>query len=111
MSSRAGTTNSRVFNVLSYGAVGDNNTDNTEAFSACLKAVVEAGGDEEGEDGGGSAALENDEEAGGPEDQEAEEVVAEADDNSGLTKTRQKEDNAYQYRMKCGRGKSPEQRN
>ena len=35
---------SRTFNVLNYGAVGDDKTDNTEAFSACLKAVVEAGG-------------------------------------------------------------------
>ncbi|MEI6605188.1 MAG: glycosyl hydrolase family 28-related protein [Verrucomicrobiota bacterium] len=35
---------SRVFNVLSYGAVGDDKTDNTEAFLACLKAVVAAGG-------------------------------------------------------------------
>jgi len=35
---------SRVFNVLNYGAVGDDKTDNTEAFSACLKAVIEAGG-------------------------------------------------------------------
>ncbi len=35
---------SRVFDVLKYGALGDDKTDNTEAFSACLKAVVEAGG-------------------------------------------------------------------
>ena len=35
---------SRTFNVLDFGAVGDDNTDNTVAFSACLKAVVEAGG-------------------------------------------------------------------
>ena len=35
---------SRTFNVLDYGAVGDDKTDNTEAFSACLKAVIEAGG-------------------------------------------------------------------
>lgn len=34
----------RVFNVLSYGAVGDDKTDNTAAFSACIKAVIEAGG-------------------------------------------------------------------
>ena len=40
----AGTVKSRVFNVLNYGAVGDDKTDNTEAFSACLKAVVAAGG-------------------------------------------------------------------
>jgi len=35
---------SRVFNVLNYGAVGDDKTDNTAAFSACLKAVVADGG-------------------------------------------------------------------
>ena len=40
----AGTVKSRVFNVLDYGAVGDDKTDNTEAFSACLKAVIAAGG-------------------------------------------------------------------
>ena len=34
----------RVFNVLNYGAVGDDKTDNTAAFSACIKAVIEAGG-------------------------------------------------------------------
>ncbi len=34
----------RVFNVQNYGAVGDDKTDNTAAFSACLKAVIEAGG-------------------------------------------------------------------
>jgi hypothetical protein len=34
----------RVFNVLKYEAVGDDKTDITEAFSACLKAVIEAGG-------------------------------------------------------------------
>ncbi|MEO6036050.1 MAG: glycosyl hydrolase family 28-related protein [Verrucomicrobiota bacterium] len=33
-----------VFNVLNYGAVGDDKTDNTEAFSACLKTVIETGG-------------------------------------------------------------------
>ncbi|MCM4152893.1 hypothetical protein DHD05_14970 [Arenibacter sp. N53] len=38
------TRHSRTFNVLDFGAVGDDNTDNTVAFSACLKAVVEAGG-------------------------------------------------------------------
>lgn len=38
------TTHSQTFNVLDYGAVGDDNTDNTVAFSACLKAVVDAGG-------------------------------------------------------------------
>jgi hypothetical protein len=42
--STAGTTEARVFNVLNYGAVGDDKTDNTEAFSACLKAVIAAGG-------------------------------------------------------------------
>ncbi len=36
--------NPRTFNVLDYGAVGDDKTDNTEAFSACLQAVIEAGG-------------------------------------------------------------------
>ncbi len=35
---------SRSFNVLDYGAVGDDKTDNTMAFSACLEAVIEAGG-------------------------------------------------------------------
>ncbi len=44
MNSSAGTVESRVFNVLKYGAVGDDKTDNTEAFSACLKAVTDAGG-------------------------------------------------------------------
>jgi len=44
MTSGASTVESRSFNVLNYGAVGDDKTDNTEAFSACLKAVVEAGG-------------------------------------------------------------------
>ncbi len=39
-----GTRGSRTFNVLNYGAKGDVKTDNTEAFSACLKAVIEAGG-------------------------------------------------------------------
>jgi hypothetical protein len=34
----------RVFNALEYGAVADDKTDNTEAFSACLKAVIGAGG-------------------------------------------------------------------
>ena len=32
------------FNVLDYGAVGDDKTDNTASFSACLKSVIEAGG-------------------------------------------------------------------
>lgn len=40
----ADTVESRVFNVLNYGAVGDDKTDNSAAFSACLKAVIEAGG-------------------------------------------------------------------
>jgi hypothetical protein len=43
-SSTAGTAESRAFNVLEYGAMGDDKTDNTEAFSACLKAVIAAGG-------------------------------------------------------------------
>jgi hypothetical protein len=34
----------RVFNVLNYGAVGDDQTDNTAAFSKCIKAIMEAGG-------------------------------------------------------------------
>ncbi len=33
-----------VFDVLDYGAVGDGHTDNTAAFSACLEALIEAGG-------------------------------------------------------------------
>ncbi len=33
-----------VFNVRDYGAVGDDQTDNTAAFSKCLNAVVAAGG-------------------------------------------------------------------
>jgi len=33
-----------VLNVRDYGAVGDDRTDNTAAFSACLKAVIAAGG-------------------------------------------------------------------
>ncbi|MBT3192706.1 MAG: hypothetical protein HN341_09150 [Verrucomicrobia bacterium] len=32
------------FNVVDYGAVGDDSTDNTAAFSACLDAVIAAGG-------------------------------------------------------------------
>ncbi|MFN4872202.1 MAG: hypothetical protein ACK40T_05545, partial [Akkermansiaceae bacterium] len=43
-SASATTVKSRTFNVLNYGAVGDDKTDNTEAFSACLKAVIAAGG-------------------------------------------------------------------
>ena len=42
--SSAGTVKSRAFNALNYGAMGDDKTDNTEAFSACLKAVVAVGG-------------------------------------------------------------------
>lgn len=42
--SAAGAVKTRHFNVLEYGAVADNQTDNTAAFSACLKAMVEAGG-------------------------------------------------------------------
>lgn len=34
----------RTFNVLDYNAVGDDKTDNTPAFSACLQAVIDAGG-------------------------------------------------------------------
>jgi hypothetical protein len=33
-----------VFNVLHYGAVADDSTDNTAAFTACLKALIAAGG-------------------------------------------------------------------
>ena len=40
----SGAVKSRSFNVLNYGAKGDDKTDNTAAFSACLKAVIEAGG-------------------------------------------------------------------
>ncbi|MCX6930499.1 MAG: glycosyl hydrolase family 28-related protein, partial [Verrucomicrobia bacterium] len=43
-SSSATSVKSRTLNVLNYGAVGDDKTDNTEAFSACLKAVIAAGG-------------------------------------------------------------------
>jgi len=34
----------RVFYAVDYGAVGDDKTDNTAAFSACLKDMIEAGG-------------------------------------------------------------------
>ena len=34
----------RVFNVLEYGAVGDNSTENTAAFTACMAALIAAGG-------------------------------------------------------------------
>ena len=33
-----------VFNVRDYGAVGDDKTDNTAAFSKCLDAIIAAGG-------------------------------------------------------------------
>ncbi len=33
-----------MFNVVDYGAKADDDTDNTEAFSACVKALVAAGG-------------------------------------------------------------------
>jgi Pectate lyase superfamily protein len=39
-----GAAKQRVFNVVDFGAVGDDKTDNTAAFSACLEAVVGAGG-------------------------------------------------------------------
>lgn len=39
-----GPAKSRVFPAADYGAVGDDKTDNTAAFTACLKAVVAAGG-------------------------------------------------------------------
>ena len=32
------------FNVVDYGAIGDDSTDNTEAFSNCLEAIIKAGG-------------------------------------------------------------------
>jgi hypothetical protein len=34
----------RDFNVLNYGAAGDDKTDNTAAFSACLKELIDNGG-------------------------------------------------------------------
>lgn len=34
----------RVFNAKDYGAVGDDKTDNTAAFSACLEAIIKSGG-------------------------------------------------------------------
>lgn len=34
----------RLFNILDYGAKGDDKTDNTDAFSACVNAMIEAGG-------------------------------------------------------------------
>ena len=44
MSSTASAAETRVFDVLDFGAVGDDKTDNTDAFSACLLKVIEAGG-------------------------------------------------------------------
>ena len=44
MNPDTGTGEARGFNVLTFGAVGDDKTDNTAAFSACLNAVVAAGG-------------------------------------------------------------------
>jgi polygalacturonase len=35
---------SSTFNVVDYGAKGDDSTNNTAAFSACLEALVAAGG-------------------------------------------------------------------
>jgi hypothetical protein len=40
----AGAEERAVYNAVDYGAVGDDNTDNTEAFSACLAELVQAGG-------------------------------------------------------------------
>ncbi len=42
--SNAVTVKSKEFNVLNYGVTGDDKTDNTAVFSACLKAVIEHGG-------------------------------------------------------------------
>ncbi len=33
-----------VFNIVDYGAKGDDSTDNTAAFSKCMEAVIAAGG-------------------------------------------------------------------
>jgi polygalacturonase len=41
---RAAEVPSSVFDARAYGAVGDDATDNTAAFSRCLAAVVAAGG-------------------------------------------------------------------
>ena len=38
------TAKSQIFNVLDFGAVADDATDNTAAFSACLEALIAAGG-------------------------------------------------------------------
>lgn len=37
-------TETKVFNVVAYGAVADDKSDNTAAFSACLDALIKAGG-------------------------------------------------------------------
>ncbi len=34
----------KIFNVIKYGAKGDDQTDNTEAFSKCIKDIIDAGG-------------------------------------------------------------------
>jgi hypothetical protein len=44
ISCAAPTAPGRLFNVLDYGAMGDDQTDNTAAFSKCLDALVAAGG-------------------------------------------------------------------
>ncbi len=41
---RSAETTTAIFDARAYGAVGDDATDNTEAFSRCLAAVVAAGG-------------------------------------------------------------------
>ena len=41
---KTGPAKARTFHVLDYGAVGDDKTDNTDAFSSCLKDVIAAGG-------------------------------------------------------------------
>ena len=41
---RAAAAPASVFNVADYGALGDDQTDNTAAFSRCLDALVAAGG-------------------------------------------------------------------
>jgi polygalacturonase len=35
--------NGSLFNAKDYGAVGDDETDNTEAFSECVKTIIKAG--------------------------------------------------------------------
>ena len=44
MTSEQGAAKAPTFNALEYGAMGDDHADNTAAFSACLKAMIEAGG-------------------------------------------------------------------